>query len=70
MSHSKFFALVFLLILVTLFDHKIQVSKTREMDVFNELLSTQNENVARFARVDECDYFSDFQTPWPRFFTS
>ena len=27
---------------------------------FNELLSTQNVNVARFAR--ECDFFCDFQT--------
>ena len=29
---------------------------------FNELLSTQNVNVARFARNIECDFFCDFQT--------
>ena len=35
--------------------------------IFNELLSTQNVNVACFARNDECDFLSDFQTlcsPW------
>ena len=40
--------------LVTLFDHKLQVFKTRQIGlfigIFNELLSTQNGNVARFAR--------------------
>ena len=30
--------------------------------IFNELLSTQNVNVARFARNIEYDFFSDFQT--------
>ena len=30
--------------------------------IFNELLSTQNVNVARFARNVECDFFCDFQT--------
>ena len=30
--------------------------------IFNELLSTQNVNVARFARNVECDILSDFQT--------
>ena len=29
---------------------------------FNELLSTQNVNVARFARNVECDFLGDFQT--------
>ena len=29
---------------------------------FNELLATQNENLARFARIVECDFFCDFQT--------
>ena len=33
---------------------------------FNELLSTQNVNVARFARNVECDFFGDFQTLCPR----
>ena len=32
------------------------------MAFFNELLSTQNVNVARFARNVECDFFCDFQT--------
>ena len=32
--------------------------------IFNELLSTQNEKVARFARNDEWDFFYDFQTMW------
>ena len=31
--------------------------------VFNELLSTQNVDVARFARNDECDFFVICQTP-------
>ena len=31
--------------------------------IFNELLSTQNVNVARFARNVEWDFFCDFQTP-------
>ena len=34
--------------------------------IFNELLSTQNVNVARFARNIECDFFGDFQTLWRR----
>ena len=29
---------------------------------FNKLLSTQNVNVARFARNVKCDFFCDFQT--------
>ena len=32
--------------------------------LFNELLSTQNVNVARFARNVEWDFFCDFQTSW------
>ena len=32
--------------------------------IFNELLSTQNVNVARFARNSEWDFFYDFQTLW------
>ena len=30
---------------------------------FIELLSTQNVNVARYARNDERDFFCDFKTP-------
>ena len=30
--------------------------------IFNELLATQNVNVARFARKVEWDFFCDFQT--------
>ena len=33
-------------------------------DIFNEMLSTQNVNIARFARHVQCDFFSDFQTPF------
>ena len=33
--------------------------------IFNQLLSTQNVNVARFARNVEWDFFCDFQTPCP-----
>ena len=48
--------------LVTLFDRKFQVSKKKSPNLtifgtFNELLSTQNVNVARFAR-DVDDTFS------------
>ena len=32
--------------------------------IFNELLSNQNVNVARFARNVEWDIFCDFQRPW------
>ena len=31
--------------------------------IFNQLLSTQNVNTARFARNVEWDFFWDFQTP-------
>ena len=51
--------------LVTLFDHKLQVfkisSKWTIFGIFNELLSTQNVNVARFARNVEWDFFCDFK---------
>ena len=30
--------------------------------IFNQLLSTQNVNVARFARKVECDFLGNFQT--------
>ena len=53
--------------LVTLFDRKLQVfrnsPKLTNFGIFNELLSIQNVNVARFARNEECDFFCDFQTP-------
>ena len=54
--------------LVTLFDRKLQLFKTSPkltiFCIFNELLATQNVNVARFARNVECDFFSEFQTLW------
>ena len=39
-------------------------SKWTIFGIFNQLLSTQNVNVARFARNVECDFFCDFQTLW------
>ena len=52
--------------LVTLFDRKIQVFKNspklNNFGIFNELLSTQIVNAARFARNVECDFFCDFRT--------
>ena len=54
--------------LVTLFDRKPKVFKNSPnwtiFGTFNLLLSTQNVNVARFARNVECDFFSEFQTLW------
>ena len=77
MSHLNFefwhfpsiFDLLKLTCLVTLFDRKLHVfKKLAKMDhffaFFNEHLSTQNVNVARFARNVEWDFFCDFQTPW------
>ena len=53
--------------LVTLFDRKLQVFKNSPkwtiFGIFNQLLSTQNVNVARLARNVEWDFFCDFQTP-------
>ena len=43
----NFFALLKMTYLVTLFGRKLQVTI---FGIFNELLSTQNVNVARFAR--------------------
>ena len=40
---------LFLSCLLTLFDLKLQVVKVDEFSIFNELLSTQNANIARFA---------------------
>ena len=54
--------------LVSLFERKLQVFKNSPkctiFGIFNWLLSTQNVNVARFARNVEWDFFCDFQTPW------
>ena len=62
------FVLLKLTCLVTLFDRKLQGFKNSPkwtiFGVFNSLLSTQNVNVARFARNVEWDFFCDFQTPW------
>ena len=61
-----FFVLLKVICLVTLFDRKLQVFKNSPkltiFGIFNELLATQNVNVARFARNVECDFFCDFQT--------
>ena len=51
---NQFFCLLKLTCLVTLFDRKLQVFKNSpkwtNFGIFNELLSTQSVNVARFAR--------------------
>ena len=39
-----------------------KLAKINHFSIFNELLSTQIVNVARFARNVECDFFFDFQT--------
>ena len=61
---TNFFVLLELTCLVTLFNQKFQVFKKSPSSpifgIFNELLSTQNANVARFARNVECDFFCDF----------
>ena len=78
MSHLNFFfqfwrfppilVLLNVTCLVTLFDRKLQVFKNSPkwtlFGIFNQLLSTQNVNVAPFARNVECDFFCDFQTLW------
>ena len=54
------------MILVTLFDHQLQGFKKSPncliFGIFDELLPTQNENVARFACNIKCDLLVDFQT--------
>ena len=40
-----------------------KLAKLTIFGIFNELLSTEIVNVARFARNVECDFFCDFQTP-------
>ena len=39
-----------------------KLSKLAFFGIFNELLSSQNVNVARFARNIECDFLGNFQT--------
>ena len=41
-----------------------KLAKLSIFGIFNELLSTQNVNVARFDRNVEWHFFCDFQTPW------
>ena len=41
-----------------------KLAKIGHFCIFDELLSTQNVNVARFARNVERNFFSDFQTQW------
>ena len=43
---------------------KIAQSVAFEFGIFNELLATQNVNLARFARNVKCDFLGDFQTLW------
>ena len=67
LNFPPIFVLLKLICLVTLFDCKLQVFKNSpEWTIFgvvNQLLSTQNVNVARFARNVEWDFFCDFQSP-------
>ena len=64
------FPLIYVLLeltcLVTLFDCKFQDFKNSPkmtiFGIFNQLLSTQIKNIARFARNIEWDFFYDFQT--------
>ena len=64
---QKKFVLLKLTCLVTLFDYKHHVLKSTPkwtiFYIFIELLSTQNANVARFARNIKWDFLCDFQTP-------
>ena len=39
----------------------VKLDKLVIFGIFNNLLSTQNVNVARSARIIECDFFYDFQ---------
>ena len=59
------FALLKVTCLVTVFDRKLQLLNSPKLaifGVFKQLLSTQNVNVARFARNVECDIFLWFST--------
>ena len=71
MSHLNFWILVFptnfCLIKIDLSGNTVSSdfqkhAKLTIFGIFNELLSTQNVNIARFARKFECDILSDFQT--------
>ena len=42
------------------FEKSPKSPKSAFLGIFNELLATQNVNVARFARNVECDFFCDF----------
>ena len=54
--------------MVTLFNRKLQMfqklAKLGIFGIFNKLLSTQYENIARFARNVECN-LCNFQAQWP-----
>ena len=67
-SISSIFVLLKLTCLVTLFDRKLQVFKNSPklaiFAIFNERLSTQNVNVAPFARNVKCDFLTCFETLW------
>ena len=59
------FVLLKVTCLVTLFDRKLQVFKKSPkwiiFGIFNQLLSTEIVNVARFARNIECDYLGVYK---------
>ena len=48
--------------LVIIFDRNLQLAIF--FSIFNELIFTQYENVARFARNVDWDFFYDFKTSW------
>ena len=57
---------------ITMFENLLKLSQIFKnsqiliiFGIFKEFLSTQNVNVARFARNVECDFLADFQTLWP-----
>ena len=60
--HQSFLSISKMTCQLTLFDSKLQVFKPEWtiFGIFNQLLSTQNVNVARFARNVECDFFGRF----------
>ena len=62
--YGLIFSIRLLTCLVPLFDRKFQVFKKSPnwpfLGIFNQLLSTQNENIARSARNLDCDFFCDF----------
>mgnify|MGYP006863930545 CR=1 FL=1 len=67
---SPIFVLLKLTCMVTLFDRKLQIPKNAPkwtiFGISNWLSSTQNVNVAHFARNVEWGFFCDFQTTWSR----